>query len=90
MLILLTHDSVAVHDSVEPVGDGEHRAVPEPLPDLLLDQGICPCVNIGRSRLMSTGNNHLSKNSAAPPHKQELRINLYVITGLYVEQNSTQ
>ena len=25
-------DAVAVHDGVEPVGDGQHRAVPEPLP----------------------------------------------------------
>ena len=36
------HDAVAVYDGVEPVSDGEHRAISELLPDRPLDQLISP------------------------------------------------
>ena len=36
------HDAVAVYDGVEPVSDGEHRAISELLPDRLLNKLIRP------------------------------------------------
>ena len=43
-----TEDPVAVHDGVEPVGDGEDGAVEEPLTDGLLDQSVSLGVDVGR------------------------------------------
>ena len=36
------HDAVAVYDGVEPVSDGEHRAISELFPDRPLDQLVRP------------------------------------------------
>eukprot|EP00047_Mylnosiga_fluctuans_P024315 m.158502 g.158502 ORF g.158502 m.158502 type:complete len:315 (-) comp9825_c0_seq9:3141-4085(-) len=42
------HDPVAVHDRVEPVRDGQNRAVSEAGLDGLLDQLVCRVVYVGR------------------------------------------
>ena len=40
-------DTIAVHNGVEAVGNGENCAVPELLPDLLLDERIGARIHIG-------------------------------------------
>ena len=68
-------DAIAVHDGVETVGNGEHCAVSELLPDLLLDECVGARIHVG-SRFIKHQNSIPSQHCTGQakelplPHRQ--------------------